>query len=365
MAILNAGNGADGSITISVNKNINSDLVTGGRLYADGVYSKVNVIGASSVTLPTGLNGLAAGDEVMLINLMGRTGNIANAGNYEFFTVGSIVSNTVNFSQSVTKSYGDDGGNGNLISHPVMIQRIPNYVNVTIDSGAILTADDPPEGASMPIELGGVVAFRCSDTLNISNGYINTNIKGYSGGGAKDSGYYDGYGIGGGKMVNEQGSGGGYGTAGEDGDDGSVGGTDYGVANLSKLFLGSGGGSGDYNTWMQTGGDGGGIIFVSAYTITITTGGLTAKGGKGGGPDTQNGGGGSGGSIMVYGKDITIPNGTITAEKGLAGDVDAGDGGDGRIAVFYDYLTGTLGDTTPAAYTEVDLQLPAAYKISG
>ena len=76
MPTLNLGDGADGSITISANKNINSDLITGGRSYADGVYSKVNEIGASSVTLPAGLDGLAAGDEVMLINLMGRTGYI-------------------------------------------------------------------------------------------------------------------------------------------------------------------------------------------------------------------------------------------------------------------------------------------------
>jgi len=368
MATLNAGSGADGSITISTNKNINSTLITGGRFYADGVYSKVNVIDTSSVTLPAGLNGLAPGDEVILINLMGRTGHVANAGNYEFLTVGSLDNNIVNFSQPITNSYGDDGGNGNLTSHPVMIQRIPNYINVTIDSGAVLTANDTPEGDDTPIELGGIVAFRCSGALTISNGYVSANYKGYAGGQGTGSGRANGYGIGGGvnNNLDEDGAGGGYGTAGQPGNTGSIAGPAYGVPNLSKLYPGSGGSSGLYNEyWSKLGGDGGGIIFISAYEITITTGGLTAKGQTATPPDEQNGGGGSGGSILIYGKNITIPNGAFNAEKGLRGGGTAGDGGDGRIAVFYDYLTGTLGDTAPVAYEEVDLELPPAYKISG
>jgi hypothetical protein len=350
MPILKLGDGADGSITISTNKNINSNLITNGRTYADGVYSKVNSIGASSVILPAGLNGLAVGDEVILINLMGRTGYIANAGNYEFLTVASIVSNTVNFSEIITKNYGDDGGNDNIINHPVMIQRIPNYIDVTINSGAILTANEPPRGANKPIELGGLVAFRCSGTLNIVNGWIDVNYKGYGGGGGTGEGYKDGYGIGRGTSWGEEGAGGGYGTAGVLAPNTS-GGDTYGVADLSKIFPGSGGGSGTFGVWIQHGGDGGGIILVSANVVTITTGGMRAKGENGGGPDQQNGGGGSGGSILIHGGTISIPNGALNAEKGLKGGSPAGDGGDGRIAVYS--ALGALGGTAPAAYTDV------------
>src|SRR3989304_300052 len=51
---------------------------------------------------------------------------------------------------------------------------------------------------------------------------------------------------------------------------GGGGGSIYGVANLSKLFFGSGGGSPAYTDSTPGGGYGAGIIFLYAKTLTVT-----------------------------------------------------------------------------------------------
>jgi hypothetical protein len=355
-AILKVGNGSDGDITISSNKNINTDLITGGRSYADGVNFRVNALGSNYTTVASTPNGLAAGDQVILINLMGRTSNWDNSGNYEIFTIDYISSNDVYFTQPVNKFYGDNGGNGNIALHPVMIQRVPNYNNLGIDSGATLTCSDCADGDNV---LNGLVIFKCKGTFNLINGYINVNYKGY-GGSAGSVAYGYGYGKGGGSHSSQNGGGGGgYGTQGL-----GVGNNySYGVADLTKLNVGSGGGSGHYTSWPYNffGGDGGGAVFIIATTITISTGTITSNGANGNGGDPSGGGGGSGGAVLLHSYTATVPNNSLYVTKGLDGSVIyPGNGGDGRIAVYYN--AGSVGTMAVAPYTDT-IELP--YKISG
>lgn len=354
MAILRVGDGSDGDLTVSTDKNINTDLITGSRSYADGVFFRVNAVGANYATIDTTPNGLSAGDNVIIVNIMGRTSNYDNAGNYEIFTVDYISSNDVYFTQPINEFYGDDGGNGNITSHPVMLQRVPQYNNVTINSAANLNCSDCPNGNNV---IGGMVVFKCAGTLNIVNGYVHANEKGFGGSDGTPNGYGTGFGYGYDNAVHVQtdGGGGGYGTAGTSGY--RPGGIAYGVADLSKIMSGSGGGNG----WMdpvynQLGGDGGGIVFIMALNIIISTGGIHSKGQSGEIRSIMGGGGGSGGSVLIHAGNVTIPNGGVLASGGPS----YRPGAVGRMAIYYQ--SGSLGTLTPTPYTDT-IELP--YKISG
>jgi len=78
------GNAADGSVSITVNKNINTDTISGGRSYADGVNYGVSSINTASITCSAAPNGIAVGDEIILISMQGCTTDYGNVGNYEF-----------------------------------------------------------------------------------------------------------------------------------------------------------------------------------------------------------------------------------------------------------------------------------------
>jgi hypothetical protein len=82
---------------------------------------------------------LSVGDEVLLINLRGNSTSFVNAGNYETLRIQSISSNVVTFTTSKTKYYGDGSGDDTNIgvgtsAQAVMLQRVPNYTNVTVDA---------------------------------------------------------------------------------------------------------------------------------------------------------------------------------------------------------------------------------------
>lgn len=363
MAILNIGTGADGDVTITSNKNINTAAISDGRTFGDGIYYQVSSLGYSSAVVSSTPNGLAEGDEVLLINTMGRSGYYENGGNYEFFTIDSVDGTTITFTQPIQKLYGDDGGNANILSHPVMLQRVPNYNNLTINNGANLTCTSMEHAV---LSIGGVIALRVKNTLNIINGNIHANSSGGQGGQTYAPAHASGYGRGGGtgsSTNSNDGGGGGYGTAGQTGN--YAGGPAYGEADLSKLHCGSGGGRGYYNVAYgnYVGGDGGGVVFVCANIINISTGGIKSNGGNGnyiGPPAYAAGGGGSGGALLIHASLINAPNSAITANKGLKGAASGGDGGYGRVAIYY--LDGSIGTVTPTPYTET-ISMP--YKIEG
>ena len=132
------GTGTDGSVTISASKNINTDIITAGRSYADGIAYKIDASTATGTNLTTNNtpNGIVAGDEVLLINLQGWNSDYADVGNYEFLSISSVDGTTINFSTSIQNSY--DGATAS--NQKVVVQRVPQYADITINSGQTLTA---------------------------------------------------------------------------------------------------------------------------------------------------------------------------------------------------------------------------------
>ena len=184
----NFGTGLDGSINVSASKNINTTSIIANRSCADGgdaVNYSASSLTASTATLSsTPSSGcLAVGDEILLINLQGTSTNYGNVGNYETMRIQSISGTTITFAGSKTKYYGDttDSDDTNIgtatTNQRVMLQRIPQYTNVTVQSGGTITA------SAWNGTKGGVLFFRSSGIVNVkSGGSISGNSLGYRGG---------------------------------------------------------------------------------------------------------------------------------------------------------------------------------------
>ncbi|MDP3014516.1 MAG: hypothetical protein Q8M92_09755, partial [Candidatus Subteraquimicrobiales bacterium] len=395
------GTGADGAITINAgtgNKNIDTDNVISGRSCTDGgdaVNYSVTQLTSTTATLSTSpsSNCLAVGNEILLINLQGTISTQVNTGNYETLKIQGISSNVITFTTAKSNYYGDNSNDDTNIgttssTQIVMLQRVPNYTNVTIDSELTFS---PSIWNGIK---GGVMFFRATGTVSVG-GTINGQGRGYDGGpttsppnkpGIQGESYnLDsttrstsanlGGGGGGDPVGNGEGGGGGggYGTMGSNGggpvSTGVVGagGNSYGSSDLSKLYFGSGGGAGSHDIDANDGSGGaggraGGIIYISANTLSIS-GSLTARGNNGAnavtgtGNETAGGGGGSGGSIKLVGNTLTLGTNLITATGGtggtsVTGNSNGGTGGVGRIAVYYaNTVTGTASPTYYLAST--------------
>ncbi|MFA6049053.1 MAG: helicase HerA-like domain-containing protein [Candidatus Micrarchaeia archaeon] len=353
------GNGADGALTnntgvFNITAHTNGN---GGRTAADAVSftvanaSAYNVsAGNTTITLSGTPTGLAANDEVLIINLQGTSTDYGYVGNYETRTIASISGNELTLDAALANNYG------NTSLQKIIVQRVPHYTNVTIGASANMTA------SGWNGTKGGVIFFRANGTVNIT-GKVVAQSHGFRGGaGCSDCDAQDGesyagqvgsttnFGGGGaglsdGFSCGDAAGGAGHGTAGGSGDawgggtcGGGILGSAYGYANLTRLFLGGGGG-GDSQASGANGQNGGGIIAIFASNLSVS-GAISAA------PTVGTGGGGAGGSILLKGKDVSLGSSIVNASGGL-GPTIIGDGGQGRIA--FSPYTSSSGTTTPSA----------------
>jgi hypothetical protein len=183
------GDGADGAVTITASKNINTDTIDGGRSYADGIAYRVTAPAdsAGSVTRYSGSdtisNGIAAGDEVLLINLQGTSSDFADVGNYEFMEVDSVTASTITFDTDITVSFNGTSA----ANQKVVVQRVPNYTSVTLSSSGALTASAWDGLTTTPTSTAGyytgIVAFKATGIVTVGSGTsISVDGKGYRGG---------------------------------------------------------------------------------------------------------------------------------------------------------------------------------------
>jgi gliding motility-associated-like protein len=304
-----------------------------------------------------------AGDTILLIQMKGAVIDSSNtaafgsitdyksAGNYEFNYVKSRAGNIVELKNKITRSYEVPAGRVQLI-------RVPYYQNATISN----TLTSLPWDGSK----GGVLVFKVKDTLEL-NGDIDVDGKGFLKGVMRNSNsntftcgiknYYfqdntkdaagKGEGItslstnrnsGIGPAANGGGGGMNTNTGGGGGSNGNLGGRggyeysacpnylnaqnwglpgkllSYNTAS-NKVFLGGAGGAGHCNNQFDdltaiadfNGGNGGGIVLVSARYIKNNNKKITAKGEKAYELNVTNsfishdgmGGGGAGGTVLL------------------------------------------------------------------
>lgn len=377
----NGGNGSDGSIVVSSNKNLNTDILAGGRTCADGISYALTALNDTSATLQStpAAGCLAQGDEIVLINLQGTPSNHPNVGNKEFLRVKSVSNNLVVFASSKSQFYGDgvlnDQNIGTTAAHQrVLLQRVPNYGKVSINAGVTLTAE------AWNGTTGGLLCFRSNDTVFV-HGAIDMNAKGYRSAAvfntnSEDIRGYSAFQLGiSGHAEDKFGTvqfananwgqrtcGGGYGSVGDlaipSGPTESQPGNPYGSNDLSKWYLGSPAGSTyqAYSTVVNRGGNGGGIVAVFFKRIEVQ-GEVRAGGGSGVNTQYSATGGGAGGSVLLKGAELWLGSQKVKAFAGPRGGNYGwdptwrpGDGAVGRVAIYYGQsLSGT---TLPAAYTQ-------------
>ncbi len=326
--------------------------------------------------------GLEVGDEVLLLVLQGCEGHCDSVGTHEFFEVEDVDATRIVLHSPLTADFGleADGSVGCL---KVVLQRVPHFRRLSIRPGGILTTR-PWDG-----RMGGVLVFRVSEELEVSwGGLIDVTGLGFRGGEGMQVGRVDGMagesicgpgaqdtspnqGGGGGGWYSggasdpcgQGGGGGGYGGPGaspgfasECRDHGNAnppanGGQVYGGQDLSRWYLGSGGGSGatdDHSDTSGSGGRGGGLVVIMASRLLLA-GEIRADGTEGGqGSDTNdsgNGGGGSGGTVWIRAGSVD-GSGYVTARggPGRPSQTDwnspGGDGGPGRIRVDFHHAWG-------------------------
>lgn len=160
------GTGSDGDLTIETSRD----------LQAEGYARAWNVVsaGAADVTVDNVLPSLSPGDEVLLTTIWASTGT--NSGNYEFKRVASISSGRIVFTEAIRNAYGSAAGYDG--AQRTIVQRVPNFANLTITSAGTLSSTAPTAAAgAAPTGGTGIVAFRVKDTAKIS-GKIDMKNKG-------------------------------------------------------------------------------------------------------------------------------------------------------------------------------------------
>jgi hypothetical protein len=401
------GDGADGAITVSANANLNTDTIAAGRSCADGgdavSYSVTSLASAGSTSITTSTTPasgcFSVGDEIIIINMQGTSTNFDSVGLYETHTLTNVSGATLSFTDYPLR-HTYSGTN-----QKIMVQRIPNYTNVTINNGQTLTIN-AWDGTK-----GGLLFFRATGTVTVS-GTIDVSGKGYRGGngntvpgaysfgpGAFQGESYSGTGIqsqsatgsnggggGGGRtstawaewQYGGGGGGGSYGNKGVDGGtsaSGHAGGTKgerHNYTQHNRIFLGSGGGGAGQGVWGEggNGATGGGAVVLYADTISLTgsmnVGGNQGSRGAGGSAIHEGGAGGagSGGFLSLYATSLSLNTNLATANGGATQTSTYGGGGSGGLGgsghILITYTDTYSGSTSPNAYIKKVDSIPTS-----
>lgn len=185
------GNGKDGSITVASNTNLSTQRLSKSQAAScpDAPMYNVKSFASDGKSLETieaiQTACLKKGDEILIINLQGTSTFVNNVGNWETLIVDSVAGHKITFTTKKSKFYGakanDDSGIGVATNtQRVMVQRVPNYDNVTVNKGATLTVS-----AFTDRKKGGVVFFRAKGNV-VVNGTISAAMSGYQGGVSDD-----------------------------------------------------------------------------------------------------------------------------------------------------------------------------------
>lgn len=371
MATLNAGDGIDGNATASSDINLNASSLVG-RAYPDMVAYEVTAVTSNGCTINGTPNGISVDDYVLLINLQGAgTSQTDNVGNWEILKVGGTSGSNISFTSSKVNNYGDNGGDTNIgltneTNHTVMLQRIPQYDNLTVDNGVTISC------YAWNLDRYGVISIMCKNVLTL-NGSISAYNVGYKndgtgGGNARhsvggsygrrsyDAGNYNrpnNQGGGGSGAAQARGGGGAYGAD----VGGTNGGDPYGDSALNQIFMGSAGGSTYQSYGTRRGMTAGGIVALFCGTLDCY-GSIDANADDepGSGQSSSGSGGGSGGSVLIHAGILDFNASSVTA-------LDSYNGSVGRIALYYNTLVGDTSAVNPTPYEDNTLGLP--YSLSG
>jgi len=282
--------------------------------------------------------GLAAGDRILLINLQGIDSDNGDVGNFEILDVTGTTGNAVQVAAAPVRSY--DGKS--FDDQSVVVQRVPQYNNVTLNAGDTVTASGWDKLASHTggTVYTGVVAMLVAGTLNVeAGGSVDVSKRGFRGGQSGGAGPEEatsknvvtGGSNGAAGVKTGTGAKGVKGVAGGAGPAGTgKGGSGGSVAAGGTGGVGAHGGGSGGSHYFGSGGGGGGTsrsgVNPSSETRFMLGGGAAQGGGGGAGP------GGGGGSFNGAG-------GTFSGGQ-EGGNGSNGEPGGGLIFIVANELTG-------------------------
>ncbi|MCP4873482.1 MAG: choice-of-anchor D domain-containing protein [Proteobacteria bacterium] len=390
---LHVGTGSDGPLAVTGTTDLSLSLLAPS-------WPVTAITGDQTITADESVIGLAPGDEILIANLHGSDAAHTSVGTWEVASVASVTDADVVLAGALTEIYGEVD-NTDLTDQAVLLQRIPHFTDVTVSAGGLLTTS-AWDGAA-----GGVLAFRANGTVLVEDGgAISADALGYWGGDTGVNYNDDAYqgesyaGVGGGgvyQVYNEAsgewapnyggggahvtGAGGAYGPGATGGDSWTGGtatppeaGLEYGDAELTGLYFGSGGGGvwngGDDQPTEDPGpgGDGAGIVLIGAAALQADgASAVTAIGGTtihwAWGSWTYGAGGGAGGAIFLVVDDLTLAVDAVDASGGFGQDDYirvGGDGGVGRVRVDFGTVNGFALGSPEADGAIADGALPDA-----
>lgn len=324
------GNGSDGSLTLTATiTDVAANTAALGRTFsASRKVSFVDTTTATTISLDSSFttSDFTVGDEVLWMVMAGSSDTACGGGlyrgNYGFSRINSVDTSakTLALDTAISASPGtlDNSkiGSASTSSNFCRLQvvRVPNFRNLTLDSSSTMVYVTAPEWNYFT-GMGGILAVRVSGTLSItgSNGHSFYVVgKGFAGGTSGTSTPYKGDGLSAGNVSGSgidqtnNGSGGGargsissaggahIGAGGNGGSAGGLGGSAVSCGGGSCLFLGSGGGGGGANA----GSYGGGVIQLSAKTVSASALNLDAYASGANGSSGFGAGAGAGGSVV-------------------------------------------------------------------
>lgn len=401
------GDGSDGSKIIISNITNEDTTLLGGRTLA----ASRSIIGkgtwsGSTLELTLGSsftnNDFDVGDEILWTVVATGTSptdcGTTDRGKYGFadITAIDVANDKLTIDEDLSFTPNNDSVSGTSFCH-VLISRVPEFENLTINNGFTLSAVSFPYNTTS--NGGGILAIKVSGTLTASgtatisvagggfaggsagssgNTFPGNNISKYTGSSSSSS-LDDNISNGGGGAYwwnNGGGGGGSYGAGGDAASDRALnnGGTDIqtiqGCSGTcdpeTTLFFGGGGGNG----YSKAGGNGGGILIIYADSIagSSDTLNLSAHGADAGiGTNAQNGsGGGAGGAVFLKAENISgLSTLNINASGGDAStngpDYIGGAGGGGLIYIDAqncassfnpDVTTGSVGQAGSSGQTD-------------
>ncbi len=273
-----------------------------------------------------------AGGDLTQVSVVGS----AYTGVYSFNSMNVLGTSKVRCNDHVVVDSGltIDGSGTTFVTGDVTANTI------TLTNGGVLTHGNTTTTTVYSLNLNATTSLAIDSSSKIDvtgRGYLG----GSSGGNSSPTGRTYGNTTAGGSTQNNSGNGGSYGGLGGIYSGGSVN-TVYGdLMNPSEV--GSGGGAGLYCPYYcsnQPGGNGGGLVKITAGTLQVD-GSIIADGGAGT-ATSYNGGGGSGGGVNIHVSTLS-GTGMITARGGAG---PGGAGGGGRIAIYYSDRTEFLGVET-------------------
>jgi hypothetical protein len=304
------GNGADGNGSVEGSRVL--DLSTGsaaGRQGADAPWFAAAQLGHRSIGTGGYPQGLAPGDEVLVINLQARRDGVdlSRVGRFRLARVSGVNNLGIEvYARSIDSSLREIGLPADYV---IAVVRVPNYGSLTLGQGTTLTA------RGFDGSTGGVLAIRVADQLWVEGGAV-IDMAG--------RGYRGGQGISNNELR--------YGQAGESrtgqGSFGQMGGNDGGGGGK---YCGAGGGfrmvgqgcrfyadlagAGDAN--YQNVSNGGGTYGGTLALLMGSGGGspqYTADSSLVSGGFQCPGNGGSGGGVVMIGASLATIDGTINAQ---------------------------------------------------